>query len=192
MRYIDITKPIYEGMPKYPTDPDVSVKVWKSFNKGNSSNLVQISLGSHTGTHLDAPRHIFDSGRTVDNLKLYDLILDVIVTDAKTFFGNKFYRKLKVKGVLFKKIKKRTGINIEEANVLLEKGIRLVGTEDISIEDPTDKHHPVHRALLKKEIIIIEELDLSKVKHGKYKLVCLPLKIKGGDGSPVRAVLIDD
>ena len=83
-------------------------------------------------------------------------------------------------------------MTVAQAAALVIKGVKIVGIEGLSIEGPGDKSHPVHHLLLGKDIQIIEGLELEKVKTGWYKLVCLPLKIKNGDGAPARAVLIYD
>jgi arylformamidase len=189
MIYLDITRTISNGMKKYPSDPAVTVKEFKSFKKGNSCNLYRLSFGSHTGTHIDAPRHIFDKGSTLDDITIDNLICNIVVSYRKDFF--KKIGQKKVKGVLFKKEGCR-GLSVKEAMVLIDNGIRVVGAEAMSIESSSDKSHPVHRLLLGNGIIIIEGLSLGGVKPGYYKLICLPLKIKDSDGAPARAVLAYD
>jgi len=193
-KYRDISKTIHAGMEKYPSDPKVSISSFKSLKKGNSCNLLELGLGSHTGTHIDASCHIFEGARSVDKIKVRDLICDVAVTTFKAFLKNAFFAKgsKKVKGILFKSERKKTGLRIDEAERLVAKGIRLVGTEGMSIDDSVDKYHPVHRLLLKGEVVIIENLNLKKVKPGRYRLICLPLKIENGDGAPARAILAYD
>ena len=87
---------------------------------------------------------------------------------------------------------KKAHLTVRDAGMLLKKKIRLVGTEAMSIEASEDKSHPAQRMLLKKGVSIIENLDLKKAKTGYYRFVCLPLRIKDGDGAPVRAVLMYD
>lgn len=193
MRYIDITQTIADGMKRYPTDPEVRVRAFKSLGEGNSCNLSELALGTHTATHIDAPRHILDKGRGVDSIGFDKLICDVLVTGKEIFFkGTGDDRKAKkVKGIIFKKGNGPVGLTFAEAGALLNRKISLVGTEDLSIENSADKSHPVHRLLLRKGVVIIENLKLDKVRPGRYRLICLPLKIKNGDGAPARAVLID-
>lgn len=196
MKYIDISQVIYSGMKKYPSDPPVRVSPFKSLAKGNSCNLSTISCGSHSGTHIDAPRHVFKKKSTVDKIKIKDLICDVAVVDIKQLLKKSFKIKMKknknIKGVLLKSGMKKSGLTAREAKMLLEQKIKLVGTEGMSIEESNDSSHPVHRLLLKNDIIIVENLNLKKVKQGLYKLICLPLKIKRGDGAPCRAILMHD
>jgi arylformamidase len=195
MRYIDISQVIEHGMKKYPSDPGVEVRAFKSLKKGNTCNLFKLVLGSHTGTHIDAPRHVYKKGRGVDKIKLENLICKVTVTDTGNIFKKGSMRKIKhkkIEGVLLKGTGARSGLTVEQAGLLLENNIKLVGTELMSIEEGTDRSHPVHRLLLGKGAVIVENLNLRKVKAGYYTLICLPLKIREGDGSPVRAVLAYD
>ena len=196
MKYIDISHTIYSGMKKYPSDPPVKVSLCKSLNNGNSCNLCTISCGSHSGTHVDAPRHVFKKKKTVDKIKIKDLMCDVAVVDIKQLLKKSFEIKIQknknIKGILLKSARNKNGLTIREAKMLLRQRINLVGTEEMSIEESKDSSHPVHRLLLKNGIIIVESLNLKKVKQGFYKLICLPLKIKKGDGAPCRAILTHD
>jgi len=190
--YIDITRTISSEMEVYPADPAVEISAFKSLDKGNSCNLSRLTMGSHTGTHIDAPRHILREGRTLDTIDIEDLICRVAVADKAIFADETFFDGLRdkgVKGILLKDSNGKEVITKEEACILVENNIRLIGTEAMSIEDSTDKSHPVHRLLLGAGVIIIEGLDLKDAKKGFYKLMCLPLKVKDGDGAPLRAVL---
>lgn len=191
MKYIDVSKMIFNGMKKYPSDPSVEVRLFKSLNRGDSCNLNKLIIGSHTGTHIDAPRHIFKKGCGVDSLVLRSLFCDVRVVDIKGLSGKKLLSKISsgsASGVILKNAK--TGLSVDGAGVLAAKNIRIVGTDQMSIENGHDRTHPVHRLLLSKGIVIVENLELKKVKPGIYRLLCLPLKIRNGDGAPARAVLM--
>lgn len=194
MKYIDVSKTIFPGMKKYPTDPSVRINSFKSFKSGNSCNLCELVMGTHAGTHVDAPHHIIDGRRTVDNIEIEKLICNVAVSDIDDFLKSKTngmnYRR--IKGVLFKRKRKNSYLTMDGANKLLKKGITLIGIDAMSIENPEDKSHPVHNLLLKNNAVIVENLDLSKTRLGYYKFICLPLKIMDGDGAPVRAVLAYD
>lgn len=195
IRFIDISQSISAGMKKYPSDPPVKVAQFKSLEKGDSCNLAGLALGSHSGTHIDAPRHIFNQGRSVDKIRPEYFFCDVYVAGIGKFFQDLALKRVNLKGmagVLFKAQKERAFLTVVQAAILVSRGVKIVGIEGLSIEGPGDKSHPVHRLLLGKDIQIIEGLELGKVKTGRYKLVCLPLKIKNGDGAPARAVLIDD
>ena len=193
MRYVDITRTISAGMRKYPSDPDVEINRFKSLDKGDSCNLHRLVMGSHTGTHIDAPRHILKKGKSIEHVYPEDLMCKVFVADVKKLKVKNFSKKSnvnKVRGIVLKN--DRRGLTIQEAKMLLGQNIHLVGTERMSIERASDKSHPVHRLLLGNNVTIIEGLDLRKAKTGYCKLLCLPLKIKNGDGAPARAFLVYD
>lgn len=194
MKYIDISQTIANRMKKYPSDPPIKIRQFKSLKKGNSCNLNKLTFGSHTGTHIDAPRHIFRKANTIDNMKIKDLICDVLVTNINGFSKGRLFKNKpnSIKGILFKSKNNKVGLTINEANMLVKNKIKLIGTELMSIERAPNKSHPVHKLLLKNNVIIIESLDLEKIKPGYYKLICLPLKIKRGDGAPARAILVYD
>ena len=192
MKYIDITSPIFNQMKKYPGDPQVKLFNFKSLKKGDSCNLLQLNFGSHTATHIDAPRHIIGDATTVDRIRIKDLICDVIVMNIGEIAKKKYSRK-DCEGILLKCAGKKSGLSIGEAKILAKNKFKVVGIEGMSIEeDSKNKLHPVHRLLLSGGTIIIDGLNLKKVKTGYYKLICLPLKIRNGDGSPARAVLAYD
>lgn len=195
MRYIDISETIYAGMNKYPSDPAVKIARFKSLKSGGSCNLLRLEFGSHTGTHIDAPRHVFDTAKTVDNIAIRDFMRNVVVTDIESIHGGGFFkniRKRKTDGILFKCAHGRFGLSLEEARLVVSNKIKLVGVDRMSVEEGPDRRHPVHRLLLSSGVIIIECLNLKKVSHGFYRLICMPLKIKDGDGAPARAVLVHD
>lgn len=191
MKYIDISQTIYSGMKKYPSDPSVKISQFKSLKKGNSCNLSKLVLGSHSGTHIDSPRHIFNKGKSVDDIRIKDLILGVVVMNTEELSTRKRLAK-KIKGVLIKSTKNKTGLSLREAKEIVSQKIKVVGIDQMSIEESRDKSHSVHRLLLGQGKIIIENLDLTEVKPGYYQLICLPLKIAKGDGAPARAILIYD
>lgn len=193
MKYIDISRTISHGMKRYPTDPSVEIISFKSIDRGDSCNLNKLVMGSHTGTHIDAPRHILKKGRGVDVVKFENLICDVRVLDVKRGLNRSLFNRLNMKvtpGVVLKNA--RTGLTAEIAGMLVKKGVKVVGIDEMSIEKGHDRSHPVHRLLLGGGVIVIENLDLRKARPGCYKLLCLPLKIKNGDGAPARAILMHD
>ena len=174
-------------MPTYPTDPDVEITNFKSLAKGNSCNLTAIKFGTHSGTHVDAPKHIFNDGLGVDSLALQKLIVTCRVIDINKLKEPKIITKeMKEQAILLK----NGNLNLSQAQSLLNNKISCVGTNEQSIESGTDKSHPVHKLLLSNDVIIIENLNLEQVSPGVYQLICLPLKIKDCDGAPCRAILV--
>ncbi len=174
MKIHDVSVGLHPGMYVYPGDPEFSLIRMKSGDAFISS----ISLGTHTGTHIDAPAHYFENGIPVDKLELENLITSAeVVTSPLMPTKN-------CKAVLFKNA---VPLSIETAKQLLVKEIKTVGCDTPSIGDDN-----VHRFLLENGIAIIELLDLADIQDGVYQMIALPLKIVGADASPARVVLLED
>jgi len=194
-------------MPVYEGDPSVEIKAWTALANGNSSNVSFLHLGAHTGTHVDAPAHFIEGARRIDALSLETLIGParvIRVPDEMNEIGPDFLAGCDlehVERVLFHTRnsnfwsegfrKDFTHLAPEAAEKLVGLGVKLVGTDYLSIEKFHSGHHRTHLALLSKNVVIVEGLNLSNVEAGDYELICLPLRIAegSGDGSPARAVL---
>lgn len=204
----DISVAISENMPVYPGDPDVSITPASSMAAGESSNVSLLKLGSHTGTHVDPPRHMIQGGDTVDNMPLDVLIGECFVcsmmyTDViNAELLNNAGIPNGVRRILFKTKNSAywtdaefhpdyTYLAPDAAEWLVSHGVQLVGVDYLSVEQFHSGHHKAHLELLNAKAVIIEGLDLRLIQQGIYKLVCLPLRILNGDGSPARAILID-
>jgi len=194
-------------MPVYEGDPSVEIKAWTALANGNSSNVSFLHLGAHTGTHVDAPAHFIEGARRIDVLSLETLIGParvIRVPDEMNEIGPDFLAGCDLEHVerlLFHTRnsnfwsegfrKDFTHLAPEGAEMLVGLGVKLVGTDYLSIEKFHSGHHRTHLALLSKNVVIVEGLNLSNVEAGDYELLCLPLRIAegSGDGSPARAVL---
>jgi len=194
-------------MPVYEGDPSVEIKAWTALANGNSSNVSFLHLGAHTGTHVDAPAHFIEGARRIDALSLETLIGParvIRVPDEMNEIGPDFLAGCDLEHVerlLFHTRnsnfwsegfrKDFTHLAPEGAEMLVGLGVKLVGTDYLSIEKFHSGHHRTHLALLSKNVVIVEGLNLSNVEAGDYELICLPLRIAegSGDGSPARAVL---
>jgi len=194
-------------MPVYEGDPDVDIAAWSSLANGNSSNVSFLHFGAHTGTHVDAPAHFIQDAPKIDGLALDSLIgraRVVRVPDDVNEISPDFLAGCdldRVERVLFHTRnssfwnedfrKDFTHLLPEAAEMLVESGVKLVGTDYLSIEKFHSGHHRTHLALLSRNVIIVEGLNLSDVPPGDYELICLPLRIAGGagDGAPARVVL---
>jgi arylformamidase len=204
MRIYDITMPLSTDLPVYPGDVPVSISPWTSIASGDAANLTRLTLCTHSGTHLDAPRHFNDQGLTVDNVPLSLLIGKVTVVEilGVRSIGRKELERLPVRGAERLLLKTdnsllwKTGgftpdyaaVTQEGAGYLLEAGVRLVGIDYLSVER-FEGSGDVHRTLLDNGVLILEGLNLAGVPRGEYELICLPLKVQGGDGAPARALL---
>ncbi len=210
-RIIDVTLPIRPGMFTYPGDPIVAIEQTSDMSKGDLSNLSVISLSTHTGTHVDPPIHFVEDGATIDALALDTLVGPAHVIDMRgvgsigaseldaldlpdgvdrLLFLTDWSARWAEQSPTFPDTV--TAVSTEGAGWLVDHGIRVVGTDFISIETAADPTFPVHRALLGAGVAIIEGLDLRDVPAGRYTLWCLPLKIQEGDGGPARVVLVED
>jgi arylformamidase len=198
---IDISRPIGPDTPVWPGDPPVVVERVARVEAGDPAEVSRLQLGTHTGTHVDPPAHFLPGGVTVDQLPLDVLVGPAVVADL-TGVPSIDPGALESLGLpagtvrlLLKTGREAGGIagggalSSEGARWLVDRGVLLVGADTLSVEPGTDAY-PVHRTLLGAGVVIVEGLDLASVAAGPYQLVCLPLRITGGDGAPARAVLI--
>jgi arylformamidase len=205
-RLYDITLPITESMITYPGNPPVQVQPHSRIADGDDANVTALSFGSHTGTHLDAAHHFVDGGQTVDQLPLDVLLgpaLVVQLPDDVRAIGRDELARLELNGEERVLLRTRNSALLhkdqfdedfayltgEGAEYLLELGVSLVAIDYLSIEAFDADEPEAHRTLLQREVIVVEGVDLSDVPPGRYELLCLPLKVAGIDGAPVRAVL---
>jgi arylformamidase len=205
--YYDISVPISNGGAVYPGNPEIRIAPQQEIAKGGSSNVSSLSFGSHTGTHVDAPKHFFDDGRSVDKLPLDVLMGPAVLVDVGAHcmaVGEKALKLHELKGHTRILIKTRNSSFIRDpafredytylapdgAAYLLSLGVKLVGVDYFSIEQFHSGHHRTHRILLEAGVVIVEGLDLSPPPPGPYELRVLPLRIAGLDGAPARAVLV--
>jgi arylformamidase len=203
----DISLPIVSGGLTYPGNPPIEISLQQAIAQGGTSNVSSVAFGSHTGTHVDAPKHFFDDGTTVDALPLDVLMgpaMVVSIGDEVMAVGEAELRLHELKGhtrILIatrnsKFIRNRefvrdyTYLAPDGAAYLASLGVRLVGVDYLSIEQFHSGHHRTHRTLLARGIVIVEGLDLSAPPMGPYELRVLPLRLAGLDGAPARAVLV--
>lgn len=205
----DISLPISQSMVIWPGDRGVEISYTSHLDKGDAATVSEITLGSHTGTHVDAPSHFIDKGEGVDKLNLNILTGQALVVDARGLDAitaqslEKLSIPEKTKRVLFLTDNSQywnkgddfhedfTAISEDGARWLVSQNISLVGIDYLSVA-PFNNGIPTHKALLGNNVVILEGLNLSGIKPGWYELVCLPLRIIGIDGSPARAVLIEN
>jgi arylformamidase len=199
VRIVDISLPLGPETPVYLGDPPVEIERLTKATGGDAFALSRLTFGSHTGTHVDPPAHFIAGGATVDVVRLDACIgpafvLDV--TDMPAIISVAALERIPI-GVV--RILFRTGgppldgaaLEPDTAIALVERHLSLVGIDALSIA-PAGAPGVVHRILLSAGIVILEGLDLTAAPNGPATLVCLPLKIAGGDGAPARAVLLYD
>jgi arylformamidase len=208
-RIHDVSMPLRTGGLVYPNNPPISITAVQSIAAGAKANVSRIDLGSHTGTHVDAPKHFIDSGAGVDALPL-----DVLIGPARLIafgddvmaVGESELRRHDLTGVTRLLIRTRnsawlasgsaefhpdfTHVTPDGAAYLVSLGVRLVGVDYLSVEQFRSPEHRTHHILLENGVVIVEGMVLSEPEPGDYELYCLPLLLDGLDGAPARAVLI--
>lgn len=213
MKIFDISVPITTTMPVWPGDPPVDLAQVSAISQGDSANVTRMTMGVHTGTHIDAPKHFIVTGITVDQIPLNKLIGEVVVfeidpavaviTEHVLKTHPEILRLAETKKVLFhtrnsmvwkhhpaKFVQDYVGIDTSGAQFLQQFNLDLIGIDYLSIAPFDDTERP-HQILLSEGTILLEGLNLSGVPGGVYELFCLPLNIPGCEGAPARAILID-
>ncbi len=210
-KHYDVTIEISEDSVVYPGDPLVRIGEYRSIRHGDVCNISKLTLGSHTGTHVDAPKHFYEDGMTVNNLPLDNLIGKVKVfhifdknsSDTRLFIGVEDLKNLQIDEgdrIIFKThnsdllnmkefYPEFVYLHPEAARYLVKKKIKTLGFDYFSVEKYDCDISETHYILLKENVIVIEGLDLRQIMPGDYEMVALPLKIRGCDGSPIRVVL---
>jgi arylformamidase len=205
-RLVDVSVVLAPGLATYPGNPEFELQPVKRIAEGASSNVSRLVLGTHTGTHVDAPRHFYDDRPGVDALPLDLLIGRARVIDLP-FRGGIGEQQLAALGLLEDlRVLLRTPnsalwrsstgfhqdytyLSESGARYLVEQGVKVVGVDYLSVEQFKKPGAPAHHALLGNNVVIIEGLDLSDAEPGVYEMYCLPLRVAGADGAPARVVL---
>ena len=205
-RLLDVSVLLTSGIATYPGNPEFEISPVHRLSAGDSSNNSRLVMGTHTGTHVDAPRHFFDGRPGVDALPLDLLIgrtrvIDVAVRGGiakKHLEGAGLREDIRVllrtpNSALWNSkqafVPEYTHLTEDGATSLVEQGVKVVGVDYLSVEQFHKPGHPAHHALLGNNVVIIEGLNLSEVEPGAYEMYCLPLRIEGADGAPARVVL---
>jgi arylformamidase len=208
MRIYDITRTLVPGMATWPGEPGPELTLIKEMAAGQPADVTHLSLGVHTGTHVDAPRHFIPGGAGVEALSLTALIgpARVVSIEHDGAIQVTELERLGVDGVERVLFRTRNSdewsdaefkedfvyLEPEAARWLAGHGTRLVGVDYLSVESFAAGEPLTHRTLLEAGIVIVEGLDLREIDPGDYILSCLPLKLAGADGAPARAVLMRD
>lgn len=204
MNIIDISLPLSEGTITHPKEPAIKFEPQRDLLKDGVATT-RITIGTHVGTHIDVPSHFIYEGKTVDKVDLENLIgkcqvLEVTPKD-QLIEKDDIEGKIEEKRVLFKTTnsellnkewtKEFISVSLEAAHYLISQGVVLVGIDYTGIEASGAEGHPVHKAFLENNAIILEGLNLAEVSPRTYELTVLPLNLKGLDGAPCRAILIE-
>lgn len=181
----DITRLLDEKTPIYEGDPPFAARQWTSLEE-QGYVVHQLTCGTHCGTHIDAPAHYIQKGKTVDELNLSQLCGRCYVGCVEQVMEKVIDGADELSRVLLKAGDRTGRLSMLEARKLAQAGIRLVGTEEMTIGDDQ-----VHRFLLQQGVVIAENLALSQVKSGYYRLILLPLLVHL-EAAPARAILIEE
>jgi arylformamidase len=204
--WIDISVPLRNGMVTWPGDAAFERTSTLEIATGSQCNLSQISTTAHIGTHMDAPRHYLAGAAGIETMPITASMgraRVIRIRDPEVIRTSELEPHHLAKGerVLFKTensgrcwktdhfLEKYIYIEPEAAAYLAARGVQTVGVDYLSVGGFASGGPETHRILLQAGIWIIEGLMLEHVEPGEYELICLPLKIMGGDGAPARAVL---
>jgi arylformamidase len=204
--WIDISVTIKPGMAHWPDNPEIRVDRMLDMERGDVCNVSVLSLGSHTGTHMDAPLHFIRNGRSLDQMPPDATLGPCRVIEIKDKESIKVAeiqgQKIKARErILFKTPNSKNSwksdnfdenfvyISKEAAAYLAKLKVMTIGIDYLSVGGFKKDGAETHHALLGAGIWVIEGLNLARVKPGRYELCCLPLKILKSDGAPARALL---
>jgi len=205
----DATLPLSEKTIVYPGDPTLKITPVSSLEVGDICNVSKIEMGSHFGTHVDFPRHVFRNGATSDFFPIdrftgrgviIDVPSDIKVISSQTLCSTPYHD---IDSDLIILLKTRNSmlwnggsfvedyvyLDISAAEWLISKRPRLVGIDYVSVDVYNSGDLPVHRLLLSNNIPILENLDLSGISGGYYDIYCLPISIVGIDALPARVLI---
>lgn len=202
---IDISPPLRNDMPVYPGNPPFSLRVVRRVEEGAHSTLSEITMGTHSGTHVDAPAHFLPGGAPLDAMPLEALVGRALVEEIVAD-GEIPAEAVQALGVADgTRLLLKTGnsalwgsdsfnpdyayLSTEAASYLATRRLLCLGVDYLSVGGFHSNGTEVHRVLLEAGVLLIEGLDLSGAAPGEYDLVCLPLPLAGAEAAPARAVL---
>lgn len=195
MMIYDISQEVF-SCKVFPGDPSPEAERMLSIEKGDVCNLTKISMCAHNGTHVDAPYHFLDEGRTLDQIPLEAFVGDCFVVHHEGDVNAENAREILTKACALQAgerilIGGKATVTEEAAKVFAEAGIKLIGNESQTV-GPENGPMAVHLILLGAEVVLLEGIVLKKVPEGKYLLNAAPLNLAGADGAPCRAILIKE
>jgi len=213
MEMVDLSRLIYDGMPKIPVLPDVRVQKFLSLEKGHALNVTELSLPCHAGTHVDAPIHIVPNGKSIEELPLDAFVGNGATISVQKKGGEEVTAEdLERSGVVVEKgdiLMLHTGwdekfdspdynlhpyLSIDAAEWMVKRGIKMFGIDCITVDLPTPLRpkgfdFPIHKMLLGNNVLIAENVtNLRPIVGKKTRILALPLRIKGSDAGHARII----
>jgi arylformamidase len=206
-KWIDVSLTLKSNMMHWPGDPPVSIERVREMDKGDTVNLSKITMGAHSGTHVDAPIHFIKGAKGVDQILIDSLIgpariieiADADTIKEKELAGHRIKKgerillrtRNSIKKILYRDTFSEDFVYMEKgaAEFLVTRGIKTLGVDYLSVGGYKENGPDVHRMLLGAGILIIEGLDLTGALPGLYDMICLPIKILDSDGAPARVIL---
>lgn len=187
---IDISQEIL-SCKVYPGDPEPVVEKICDMEKGEVYNLTAFSMCAHNGTHVDAPAHFWEDGKTIDELPLEYFVGDCYVAHENGKLSAADARRILdiTDGIERILLAGDLVVTAEAAHFFAEAGIKLLGNESQSV-GPEEAPMEVHKILLEAGVVLLEGIVLKDVEEGKYFLNAAPLNIAGCEGAPCRAYLL--
>jgi len=205
MKLIDVSVSIDSNLANYPGNTPFTLEAIKRLERGDSSNVSTLHLSAHAGTHVDAPRHFFDDGGGVEALPLEMLcgrtrVIELTTRRSVTAEDLAPFDLSEDVRLLLKTHNSRLwgtpefhtdfiGVTEGGARFLVDRGVKVLGVDYLSVEQYKTPGAPAHHVLLGGGTIVIEGLNLRDVDPGIYEMFCLPLRIVGADGAPARVIL---
>lgn len=203
---IDISPPIGERTEVFPGDTRLTRQVLLDLARGDPITLSTLHSTVHVGAHADAPSHYGRDGRTIERMELERYLGPCVVVEAKIGRGERVDVRDLVGGIEAvnePRVLIRTGAQPDKqafnpdfaalepalVHALADRGVMTIGIDTPSVDLSDSKDLPAHRAMLERDVAILEGLVLDRVEVGRYELIALPLRLVGFDASPVRAVL---
>ena len=179
----DITRLVSEELPAYTPEERFTREALCTVER-DRYNLTRFTMSAHCGTHMDAPAHFIAGGKTIDQIPLELLAGPALVF---TVGENEDFAAVP-QGTPRLIMRGCKGLTAPQAETLVRKGVRLIGTDEISV-GPADNEMQIHLILLGNDAWILENVCLDGVPDGDYELICLPMKLQGVEGAPARALL---
>lgn len=178
----------------FPGDPSPIAERKMTIEQGDVCNLTFLSMCAHNGTHVDAPYHFINEGKTIDEVSLDAFVGDCYVVhhvgEVSADDAKRMLEQAKAVGVYERiLIGGKATVTAQAARVFAQEKIKLIGNESQTV-GPEDAPMEVHMILLGAEVVLLEGIVLSDVPAGKYFLNAAPLNLAGCDGAPCRAILV--